>query len=211
MELSIFQEILRAVASAMKIPVIIILIIFIAFSVFCIGWIIVEQISERRHMKYSLPKLLDEMKQDPSHIRELIDQSGLLKRQKQALIELTEHPDFDQTMLESLADNIIEKEQAHYDRILKLTGTVSKLAPMAGLLGTLIPLGPGIIALGNGDTLTLSQSMLTAFDTTIAGLISAGICLVVHSFRSHWYAGYMSDLETLVDCVTDMEVCSEQK
>jgi len=76
---------------------------------------------------------------------------------------------------------------------------------MAGLLGTLIPLGPGIIALGQGDTLTLSQSMLTAFDTTIAGLIAAGICLVVHSFRTHWYRGYMSDLETLVDCVVDIK------
>lgn len=39
---------------------------------------------------------------------------------------------------------------------------------MLGLLGTLIPLGPGIIALGQGDTQTLSTSLLTAFDTTIA-------------------------------------------
>ena len=114
-------------------------------------------------------------------------------------------------MLESLADNLLEKEQAHYDVILKLTGTVSKLAPMFGLLGTLIPLGPGIIALGQGDTLTLSNSMLTAFDTTIAGLIAAGICLVVHTIRTHWYAGYMSDLETLVDTIVDLEAGDEKK
>jgi biopolymer transport protein ExbB/TolQ len=75
---------------------------------------------------------------------------------------------------------------------------------MAGLLGTLIPLGPGIIALGQGDTYTLSASLLTAFDTTIAGLAAAGVCLVVHSVRSRWYAAYMSDLETLADCVTEL-------
>ena len=109
-------------------------------------------------------------------------------------------------MLVSLADNIIEKEQSHYDSVLSATNLISKLAPMAGLLGTLIPLGPGIIALGQGDTQTLSESMLTAFDTTIAGLLAAGICLVIHTFRKHWYAGYMSDLETLVDSVVDVQL-----
>ena len=205
MELDVFQTILRTVASAMQVPVIIILILFIAFSVFCIGWILVEVFTERRHMKYSLPRLLDEMKRGDESIEDCIKHSGLLTRQKDALLELTSHPDFDQEMLESLADNLIEKEQAHYDTILKATNLVSKLAPMAGLLGTLIPLGPGIIALGHGDTMTLSNSLLTAFDTTIAGLLAAGVCLVVHTFRSHWYAGYMSDLETLVDCVVDLE------
>lgn len=211
MEQNIFQTVLRTIASAMKIPVIIILILFIAFSVFCIGWIIAEFFKERKHMKYSLPALLESLKSNKNDMQECIKSSGLLIRQKQALLELTDHPDFSEEMLTSLADNIIEKEQAHYDRVLSLTGTVSKLAPMAGLLGTLIPLGPGIIALGQGDTVTLSESMLTAFDTTIAGLIAAGICLVIHTFRQHWYAGYMSDLETLVDSVVDIQLENQTK
>ena len=206
MELSFFQQILRAVATAMKTPVIIILIIFIAFAIFCIGWILVEIFTERKNMNYNVPRLLDKLKKADESIEDCIKSSGLLMRQKDTLLELTKHPEFDEEMLESLADNLIEKEQAHYDVILKFTNLVSKLAPMVGLLGTLIPLGPGIIALGQGDTYTLSESMLTAFDTTIAGLIAAGICLVIHTIRSHWYAGYMADLETLVDCVTDLEI-----
>ncbi len=205
MELSVFQEILRGVAAAIKTPVVIVLILFIAFAVFCVGWILVEGITERRHLKYSLPKLLDTIKSGAGPLPDCIKKSGLLKRQKITLLELTRHPDFDQEMLTGLADNLIEKEQAHYDTILKLTGLVSKLAPMFGLLGTLIPLGPGVIALGQGDTLTLANSMLTAFDTTIAGLIVAGVCLVIHTIRTHWYAGYMSDLETLVDAVVDLQ------
>lgn len=190
----------------MKNPVIIILIIFIAFSVFCIGWILVEHIKERRHMKYSLPELLDKLKANKDNLPECIRKSGLLIRQKNALLELTRHPEFSADMLMSLADNTIENEQAHYDKVLSITNLISKLAPMAGLLGTLIPLGPGIIALGQGDTQTLSESMLTAFDTTIAGLLSAGVCLVIHTFRKHWYAAYMSDLETLVDSVVDIQL-----
>ena len=157
-------------------------------------------------MKYSLPDLLDKLKANKEDLPKCINESGLLIRQKYALLELTRHPEFSEEMLTSLADNIIEKEQSHYDRVLSITNLISKLAPMAGLLGTLIPLGPGIIALGQGDTQTLSESMLTAFDTTIAGLLAAGVCLVVHTFRRQWYAGYMSDLETLVDSVVDIQL-----
>ena len=204
MEMTVFQSILRAIASAIQTPVIIILILFIGFAVFCIGWLIAEMITERAHMHYSLPKLLDELKSGEKEVRECIRKSGLLKRQKAALLELTKHPDFDEKLMDSLADNLLEREHAHYDGILKLTSLVSRLAPMAGLLGTLIPLGPGIIALGQGDTYTLAASMLTAFDTTIAGLIAAGVCLVVHTVRTRWYAAYMSDLEALTDCVKEL-------
>ena len=76
---------------------------------------------------------------------------------------------------------------------------------MLGLMGTLIPLGPGIMALGQGDTYTLSVSLLTAFDTTIAGLIAAAFCLVISTVRRRWYSGYTADLETLMDCAPERE------
>jgi biopolymer transport protein ExbB/TolQ len=204
MELTLLQKILRAVAAALETPVIIVLLIFIAFTAFCIGWILVEAIKERRHLCRALPELLEQMKHADGALDQVIQDSGLLMRQKAALLELTKHPDFSRLMLESLADNLYERERLHYDLILKWTGTVSKVAPMAGLLGTLIPLGPGIIALGRGDTYTLSASMLTAFDTTIAGLVAAAVCLIIHTIRKHWYTRYMSDLETLLDCTVDM-------
>lgn len=61
---------------------------------------------------------------------------------------------------------------------------IAKLGPMFGLLGTLIPLGPGIVALGQGDTVTLSESMNVAFDTTIAGVISAAVASVISTSAS---------------------------
>ena len=61
----------------MQYPVIIILLAFIAFAIFCIGWIIVEAVVERRHMRYSLPKLLDELK-STSDVRGTVEASGLL-------------------------------------------------------------------------------------------------------------------------------------
>lgn len=202
---SVFHKILRSIASAMELPVVIGLILFIAFTLFSIGWWAVEYFRERRHMRIALPALLDELRAAENGAAEIIEKSGLLCRQKGALLELTKHPEFDAAMRESLGANLLEREQSHYDGILKCTDLVSKLAPMLGLMGTLIPLGPGIMALGQGDTYTLSVSLLTAFDTTIAGLIAAAFCLVISTVRRRWYAGYMADLETLMDCVLEGE------
>mgnify|MGYP004655377621 FL=1 len=202
---SVFHDILRAIASAMEVPVVIGLILFIAFTLFSIGWWAVEYFRERRHMQVSLPALLDQLRAAEGGVAETIEKSGLLRRQKDALLELTKHPNFDAAMRESLGANLLEREQSHYDGILKCTDLVSKLAPMLGLMGTLIPLGPGIMALGQGDTYTLSVSLLTAFDATIAGLIAAAFCLVISTVRRRWYSGYMADLETLMDCVLERE------
>lgn len=200
---SVFHNILRAVANAMELPVVIILVCFLALSIFFVGWIIVEFFTERRRLNITLPLLLEELQNGGG--KRCIESSGLLKRQKSALLELTSHPDFSPALREGLAANLLEKEQAHYDRILKRTDLIAKLAPMFGLLGTLIPLGPGIIALGQGDTYTLSVSLLTAFDTTIAGLCAAAVCLVISNIRKRWYNGYLADLETLMDCVCEAE------
>ena len=74
---------------------------------------------------------------------------------------------------------------------------------MFGLMGTLIPLGPGLIALGQGDTKTLSSSLLIAFDTTVAGLISAAVSYIISSVRNRWYEEYMVNLETVMECILE--------
>ena len=207
--MTILGKVLHSMTSVLQIPVVIILILFIAAILVAVGWIISEYMNEHKHMQVQLPKLLDDIRAGEQPIEEIIETSGLLKTQKEALIEITKHSDFNDLMLESLAANLLEREQERYDAKLKPTDLLSKLGPMFGLLGTLIPLGPGIIALGQGDTMTLSQSLMTAFDTTIAGLIVAAIAIVISTIRRGWYNKYMSVLETVMDCVVEMEKNSD--
>lgn len=207
--MTILGKVLHSMTSVLQIPVVIILILFIAAILVATGRIISEYMNEHKHMQVQLPKLLDEIRAGEQPIEEIIETSGLLKTQKEALIEITKHSDFNDLMLESLAANLLEREQERYDAKLKPTDLLSKLGPMFGLLGTLIPLGPGIIALGQGDTMTLSQSLMTAFDTTIAGLIVAAIAIVISTIRRGWYNNYMSVLETVMDCVVEMEKNSD--
>ena len=191
-------DVLRAVANAMYVPVIVILIIFL------LGAAALGDIGQ--HFPDTdpvcLPELLEELRRS-GDVAGTIEKSGLLRRQKDALVELASHPDFSPELRESLAVRLLDAEQARYDRIVRASEIVARLAPMFGLLGTLIPLGPGIIALGQGDTFTLSSSMLTAFDTTIAGLLAAAVATVVSAVRRAWYRDYGSALEVLAQCVLD--------
>ena len=198
------HDVLRAVSSALEVPVIVVLILFLLLAAALTGWIIAEYCTERRCLKAALPELMERLRASDD-LAATIAESGLLRRQKDALTELTRHPDFTPAMREALALRLLDEEQDRYDRIVKLSEMLAKLAPMFGLLGTLIPLGPGIIALGQGDTYTLSTSLLTAFDTTVAGLVAAAFATVISTVRRGWYHEYGSILEALAEELLEIE------
>ena len=197
------HDILRAVSGALEVPVVVLLVLFLLAAGALVGWLIAEYCTERRHLKVALPALMEQLRTADDR-EAVIEQSGLLRRQKDALLELLRHPDFTDATREALAVELLEREQDRYDNIVKLSELLARLAPMLGLLGTLIPLGPGIIALGQGDTYTLSTSLLTAFDTTIAGLVAAAFAIVVSSIRRRWYREYGSLLEALCTEVLEL-------
>jgi biopolymer transport protein ExbB/TolQ len=178
-------NILRAVATALQTPVIVILLLIMAVTVFMLGSLIVEAFTERVRLRANLPTLADALRESGA-TETVIENSGLLKRQKRALLEVTRHRALNPAMRESLAVRLVTAERARYDGLVRITDLIARLGPMFGLLGTLIPLGPGIIALGRGDTYTLSLSLLMAFDTTIAGLISAAVAFVISAVRKKW-------------------------
>lgn len=199
------NQVMYIIAQALEIPDIVVLLILVAVAVVLVGTLIAEYFTEHRRLKVKLPQLFEELHRGEVPAEECIRHSGLLKRQKRALIELTRHPELTDIMREALAIRLITEEQAHYDRIVKISDLVARLGPIFGLLGTLIPLGPGIIAMGQGDTYTLSRSLLIAFDTTILGLISAAVAMVVSQIRRGWYENYMSALEAVMECVLEVE------
>ena len=66
-------------------------------------------------------------------------------------------------------------------RRIERSDFLARIAPMLGLMGTLIPLGPGLSALGEGELSILTTAMSVAFDTTVLGLLVgiAGFSLVI--------------------------------
>ena len=48
--------------------------------------------------------------------------------------------------------------------------------------------------------------MSIAFDTTIAGIITAAVCALISTFRKRWYASDIADLEAIMEgCLQEMK------
>jgi biopolymer transport protein ExbB/TolQ len=89
---------------------------------------------------------------------------------------------------------------------------ITRIAPMLGLMGTLIPLGPGLSALGTGDISILTTAMTVAFDTTIIGLLAGVIGFILGRMRRRWYDNAMQRLDDEVHhtlSTIDSKTCLE--
>lgn len=208
----IVKGVLRAISSGLQIPTIIILILLILLTILMLGSFFAELFTERRALKMNIPKLVDGLQgKSTSEMKAVIASSNLLTRQKAAVQELISRVSYPEDTREALARQLIADEEARYGKIVKITDLTARVAPMFGLMGTLIPLGPGLIALGEGDAATLSESLLIAFDTTVAGLISGALSYIVSGFRKGWYEEYMIGLETIMETVLDVQNAERQK
>lgn len=63
---------------------------------------------------------------------------------------------------------------------------VTRTAPMLGLVATMIPLGPALLALGDGDLAEVGQNLVVAFAAVILALITASIVFFILNVRRRW-------------------------
>ncbi len=206
---SSLSDILHAFAQALLVPDILMLLLFAGYAIFSIGSIVMEYFTERRNFKVAMPEFLAAlMSADENTIPEVIRSSQLLNRQKSALLTVFDYRTLPGDALLGLIRRLVNTEETRYDRISGRNNTAAKISPMLGLMGTLIPLGPGVAALGQNDVSVLSSSLLIAFDTTVAGLVVAAICLAIGKIRSNWYNDYLSALDssmaTMLQKIEDM-------
>ncbi|MGI6142635.1 MAG: MotA/TolQ/ExbB proton channel family protein [bacterium] len=193
------KDVLHVIASALLIPTIVILLLLLAAAAVELGGLLVEILMERRRVRVDVAGLLAAFQgQGTGTIREEIGRSLLPRRQKKALAELVDNSHLPAPSLRALARRLLDREERHYARITDRTDLVARLAPMFGLMGTLIPLGPGLIGLGQGNTKALADSLLIAFDTTVAGLAAAGVAYAISRLRKRWYEDYLSALEAML-------------
>ena len=114
------SEILHTIAQALMIPCLIILLVLMAGAVWQIGDIVVEFIAERRKHKCDVPQLLrDVHTAGADGLAELIENSGLLRRQKKALLELAESRGLPKDTLTALAERKEKKRQKQIEKNLR--------------------------------------------------------------------------------------------
>lgn len=85
--------------------------------------------------------------------------------------------------------------QAIARRRLERADLLARIPPMLGLMATIIPLGPGLAALGQGDPAKLASAVTVAFDATVLGLVAGIGGLVIGKLRRRWYEEVLEAME----------------
>lgn len=71
----------------------------------------------------------------------------------------------------------------------------TRIAPMLGLVATMIPMGPALKALADGQIADVSHNLAVAFSAVILALIAAALTYWVAHVRRRWYAGDLLSIE----------------
>ena len=194
---------LDVISQSLTIPVLIILLVIVIISIISLGGLIAEYTSRRKVPVGTIRDLIYEINAAGSveELKNIISNAKIPKSQRKVLTEIASSQSLGKTSREALARKLYEFEEEKTMEKLKKTDIITRIGPTLGLMGTLIPMGPGLAALGAGDINTLASSLTVAFNTTIVGIGSGALCYVIGKIRAGWYDRYLSDLDALIDSV----------
>ena len=96
-------------------------------------------------------------------------------------------------------EKLLQGCNAAITKSVERTRAMVRIGPMLGLMGTLIPMGPALLALTQGDINTLASSLIYAFGTTVLGLLIGGVAYVITTVRQHWYDKDMNDIRYICE------------
>lgn len=71
---------------------------------------------------------------------------------------------------------------------------VTRIAPMLGLIATMIPMGPALQALADGNIQGISENLIIAFAAVIWGLVISSITFWPASVKKRWCANELINI-----------------
>ena len=105
----------------------------------------------------------------------------------------------DKTITRAKLEKLIGDYEILIDADLGKSKSLTKLGPMLGLMGTLIPMGPALVGLANGDVATMAHNMQVAFATTVIGVFIGAIGFITLQIKQRWYADDLNTLEYIAE------------
>ena len=196
-------QILHIISQSLLIPCIICLLYGTLISIVEIGALIGEMSGRKKDRNFGLAVFLSELR-DVRNLQEKILSSNLPKRIKTRVEEFLGLTSTSLTGQNLLAQKIMADEEARLSKICEKTELIAKMGPLLGLMGTLIPLGPGLLGLGKGDFNMLAQYLIVSFDATIIGIFAGGLSFVISKIRRRWYEQHLNDLEVTLETIIEV-------
>lgn len=104
--------------------------------------------------------------------------------------------------VEMAVENLLQQETLKLWKSMDPLRLLLRAGPSLGLIGTLIPMGTGLAALGQGDMTRLSADLVIAFTTTVVGLAVGTTAFFIYTARRRWIEEDIKNMELATELLT---------
>ena len=195
--MNIISDILYWISTGLLVPDIVLLIVLFGRALLLVGSFYGQYLSIRK-TEALLRNELNAL--TPATVMELADQlqeksSSLVISYIRQVLQAHESP----AQIQRLLANF----EIAADKDLAISKTLTKLGPILGLMGTLIPMGPALAGLASGDIASMAYNMQIAFATTVVGLVAGAVGFLTQQVKQRWYLQDMTNLEFLSELLNE--------
>ena len=200
--MNIISDILYWISTGLLVPDIVLLIVLFGRALLLVGSFYGQYLSIRK-TEALLRNELNAL--TPATVMELADKlpeksSSLVISYIRQVLQAHESPAQIQRLL---ANFEIARFEIPADKDLAISKTLTKLGPILGLMGTLIPMGPALAGLASGDIASMAYNMQIAFATTVVGLVAGAVGFLTQQVKQRWYLQDMTNLEFLSELLNE--------
>ncbi|NDV82991.1 MotA/TolQ/ExbB proton channel family protein [Bacteroides sp. 51] len=191
------SDILFWISTGLLVPVIVLLIILFLRSIILIGGFFGQYLSIRKTEKLLRTDMAGLTTENVNELAGKLPEksNSLVVKYMREILHAADSPAHVQRLL---ADFEIAA-----DKDLSLPKILTKMGPILGLMGTLIPMGPALVGLSTGDIGSMAYNMQVAFATTVVGLFSSAIGFITQQIKQRWYLQDLTNLEFVTELLNE--------
>ena len=191
------SDIMFWISTGLLVPVIVLLILLFFRSLLLVGSFFGQYVSIRK-----TDKLIREQ-METLHVNNVDHFAEKLPEKSNSLVVMFMKRILAEQQNKAQVHRLLANFEIAADKDLAISKTLTKLGPILGLMGTLIPMGPALVGLSTGDIASMAYNMQVAFATTVIGLVAGAIGFLTQQVKQRWYLQDMTNLECLVEVLNE--------
>lgn len=191
------SDIMFWISTGLLVPVIVLLILLFFRSLLLVGSFFGQYVAIRK-----TDKLIREQMERLS-IENVDELPNSLPEKSNALVVIYMKRIFVEQHNRAQMQRLLANFEIAADKDLAISKTLTKLGPILGLMGTLIPMGPALVGLSTGDIASMAYNMQVAFATTVIGLVAGAVGFLTQQVKQRWYLQDMTNLECMVEVLNE--------
>ena len=191
------SDIMFWISTGLLVPVIVLLILLFFRSLLLVGSFFCQYVSIRKTDKVIREQM------ETLHVDNVDHLAEKLPEKSNSLVVMFMKRILAEQQNKAQVQRLLANFEIAADKDLAISKTLTKLGPILGLMGTLIPMGPALVGLSTGDIASMAYNMQVAFATTVIGLVAGAIGFLTQQVKQRWYLQDMTNLECLVEVLNE--------